>query len=148
VIVASEVRKFRDRRALTWTWIDGTEYAWLRPDGPKGEWLHLVSGGRMLCSGEILVARKRRNRGKTVVTCSQWEIGGQTIVLQGSRFCCGSVPTMLTLCEADGKRLACWVAGRVEGALRQDMPRELVPVILGIVLTTVHNFWGTSGDGD
>jgi len=148
VIVASAVRKFRDKRALAWTWIDGTEYAWLRPDGRKGAWLHLVSDGRTLCSGEILVARKHKNRGKRVITCSQWEIGGQTLVLQGSHICCGSFPTMLTLREADEKRLACWVSGRVEGILRQGMHQELVPVILGIVLTTVHNFWGTSGDGD
>jgi hypothetical protein len=146
IITVSVPDGFCDRRALTWTWIDGTEYAWLWPHPPDLEVLHLVSGERCVCRGECFLARKRANRGDRVVTLSRWEIHGQTVVLQGSRIWCRYFPRILTLREAGGKRLASWVAGRLEGALRRDTPEEVVPVVLGIVLTTVHDFWGTCGD--
>jgi hypothetical protein len=145
VIVASVHHTFLDRRALAWTWNDGAEYAWLRPKWPNEERLLLVSGEKTLCSGECFLGRRKGNRGKTFVTVSQWEIGAQTILLQGSQMCCGYFPRVLTLRQEGGQRLACWVAGRLEGALRQDTPRVLVPVLVGIVLTTAHDFWGTSG---
>lgn len=145
-ISVSSVCRFRDKRALTWTWHDGTEYAWLWPDRRSEGQLFLVSGGTTLCSGECFLARKKENRTKGIVTLSRWEIGDQTIVLQGTRIWCRCAPRVLTLRKPGGKRLASWVAGRLEGALRPDTPRQLIPVVLGIVLTTVHDFWGTSGD--
>jgi hypothetical protein len=146
IITVSAPHRYSDRRALTWTWNDGTEYAWLWPSRPNLARLCLVSGGQTLCSGECFLARKGKNRGKRVVTLSRWEIGGQMFVLVGARTFCPCAPRTLTLREAGGKRLASWVAGRLEGALRPDTPQELVPVVLGIVLTTVHDFWGTCGD--
>lgn len=141
VIIVRAVKSFLDRRAIAWKWVDGTDYAWLRPMGPKGQFLQLVSGERLICSGECFVAWASLNRAERVVTLAQWHVGGQTLVLRGGRICCRSFPCTLSLWELDGRRLASWVGGRLEGVLREDLSQELHPVVIGIIVATLHGFW-------
>jgi hypothetical protein len=142
-------RQHENREVIVWTWLDGVEYAMLRPRW-RDSCVSVVSGGKTVCSGRFffgvgafLLQAFRDSR----VVVSEWEYNGQTIVWQGGSLCWKSVPTTFTLLQPDGVRLAffCFERGRFvrlgvtyNGVMRDNLRDEVVPVLFGILLAGIH----------
>lgn len=141
-------RQHENNEQITWTWLDGAEYAMLRPQWPDDN-LRVVSGERVVCCGRILYGLGRLpqvlRHGK--VTMSEWELDGQTIVWEGGALCWKLFPYTFTLWQRDEIRLAffsiessrCIRCGvTYNGVVRDGIREDVVPIILGIILAGIH----------
>jgi hypothetical protein len=141
-------RQHEDAERIAWTWLDGTEYALLRPRWPDGQ-LRVVSGERIVCCGRLfqglggLAQVFRQGR----VTLSEWEFDGHTIVWNGGALCWKLFPYTFTLRQPDGIRLAFISVERgrslirraaYSGVVRDGLPDRLVPVVFAIILAGFH----------
>jgi len=150
-------RQHEDDERLAWTWLDGAEYALLRPTRGDGQ-LRIVSAGEIVCCGQMFFGlslwQSAVRHGRATV--SQWTIADCTIVCDGvNSRCCKLLPTAFTLRQLDGIRLAvyCRQRGRVfgrayNGVVRDNLPKTLVPIVFAIILAGTHApdlFMGSGG---
>lgn len=130
---------------MVFRWPDGREYTVVGPNWPDGR-LDIVSEEGWICSGQPLGPR-RQSLVKGVRSLFEWDCGGQIIVVEGRRLCCRTFPRKLTLRGRGGKRIASWFprGGGCEGVLHGDLRENVLPVILGMILSGLYDFWGASG---
>ncbi len=132
---------------LAWTWLDGTDYALLRPRWPDGQ-IRVVSGDRIVCCGQLLQDLGRLpqvfRQGRVIL--SEWEFDGQTVVCVGGALCWKTFPTTFTVRQPGGCRLAYFSIepGRsfrraaYHGVVRDGLPEGLVPIVFAIILAGIH----------
>jgi hypothetical protein len=129
---------------LVWTWLDGTEYALLRPE--PDEVLRIVTGDRIVCSGRILQGLDGLPQAllEGRVTLSKWQVDGQALEWIGGHLCWKTFPRTHTLRQADGIRLAFLRIGRsfsrevYKGVVRHGLPQSLLPIVFAIILTGIQ----------
>jgi hypothetical protein len=141
-------RQDEENEQIVWTWLDGVEYAMLRPRWPDDH-VRVVSGAQMVSCGQFFFGLGRLPRvlrqGK--VTVSEWECNGQTIVWEGRNLCWKMFPYSFTLRQRDGIRLAFFSVERgrsfrpgfaYNGVMRAGLREDAVPVLFGILLAGIH----------
>jgi hypothetical protein len=139
---APSKKLFQDHKEMVFTWWNGREYTVLAPLWPLTQ-VQVKSGEKSLCSGHPIQLKFLQTLRRSVHPVFEWVLDGQAVVCEGGRLCFKSFPRSLTLRKFGGKRFASWLIrrGGCEGVLRGDLPDDLKPVILGMVLSGMPGFW-------
>lgn len=129
---------------LLWAWPDGPEYALIVPYGGHTPFAQIASAESVVCTGLGVSPAQRQKPlpGKTVPMV-EWNLPDRVVLTEGGRLCCKTFPRTWTLRQQDGKRLAFWLArwGGYEGAWSPGIPEDTVPIIAGIIVAQIHDWY-------
>lgn len=135
-------RTFREK--LAWTWPDGREYSLVVPYGGNAPLAHIYSGESRFCSGRgICDTQQQVLMPGNTVPIVEWNLNDRVVTCEGGAICCRTFPRTWTLRQDDGKRLVFWRArcGGYEGVWSESLSEDTVPIIAGIVLAQIHDWY-------
>ena len=134
-------RQWKGRERMVFVWPDGGECV-VRGPSPTVHAIEIVSPAGSIWSGMPVDPRLRKKLKRPEVFL--WNKEDRVIACEAGRLRCRAffpTPLMLTLRESDGQRLATWFVGRIRrGILREDLPDDMKPVVLGMVLASMYDW--------
>jgi hypothetical protein len=140
-------RQDKNKERMVWTWLDGVEYALLRPSPPHGE-MTVFCGERVVCCGRAHIGMnlwaEAMRQGRA--TMWEWDFAGQTFVVEGGNLtCCNALPATYAVRPPGGIRLAFYCLQRGQGCksvyrgvARDNIPQGLLPIVFAIILVQLH----------
>ncbi len=132
------LRQLKDRERMVFTWADGGDCTITGPNPPVGA-IDIISPLGRVWSGQPVDPQWKLSR----PTIFLWHLENHIVACEARRVCCRRlcpVALVLTL-KWDRSRLATWFVHRpLQGSLRKDLPEDMKPVVIGMILSTIYDF--------